>query len=102
MYWTRSRALSRAKSARPAAALMTSFIAAAIRLPASWLISCARAAISATVSRTSAPRWPGLRRGGVAGVAGTAGVSPVVGLGSLDCLSAIGAWVRVEEMRDPA
>jgi hypothetical protein len=55
---------------------MTSFIAAAILLPASWLISWAFAAISATVSRTSAPRCPGLLRGGIGGTAGAAGVSP--------------------------
>src|SRR5690242_7837994 len=48
---------------------MTSFMAAAILLPASMLISCARAAISATVSFTSAPRWPGLRFGGTGGTA---------------------------------
>ena len=47
----------------PAAALMTSRMADAILLPASWLISCAFAAISATVSRTSAPRCPGVRFG---------------------------------------
>src|SRR5687768_12590747 len=63
MYWTRSRALSMAKPARPTAALITSFIAAPTLVPASRLISCALAAISATVSRTSAPRWPGGRRG---------------------------------------
>ena len=56
MYCTRSRALSMAKPARPAAALITSFIAEETLLPASWLISCARSAISATVSRMSAPR----------------------------------------------
>ena len=67
MYCTRSRALSMAKPAIPAAALMTSFIAAATLLPASWLISCARSAISATVSRMSAPRWPGPRRGAPGG-----------------------------------
>ncbi len=78
MYCTRSRALSIAKPARPAAAPMTSFMAAATLLPASWLISCARAAISATVSRTSVLRMsggtagcdrsggrPGIREGGV-------------------------------------
>ena len=63
MYCTRSRALSIAKPAIPAPALITSFIAAATFFPASWLISCARSAISATVSRMSAPRWPGPRRG---------------------------------------
>ena len=40
------------------------FLAAAILLPASRLISWAFAAISATVSLTSAPRWPGLLFGG--------------------------------------
>ncbi len=44
------------KAESPAAAPMTSFMAAAILLPASSEISCAFAAISATVSRTSAPR----------------------------------------------
>ena len=39
MYCTRSRALSMAKPARPAAALITSFIADETLLPASWLIS---------------------------------------------------------------
>lgn len=47
------------------------FIAAATLLPASWLISCARSAISATVSRMSAPRWPGRR--------GPAGTPPSAG-----------------------
>ena len=53
IYCTRSRALSMEKARRPAAAPMTSFIAAAILLPASREISCALAAISAIVSRTS-------------------------------------------------
>src|SRR3982751_4805252 len=86
MYWRRSRALSKTSPVRPAAAPITSFIAAAILLPASRLISCAFAAISATVSFTSAPRWPGLRRGGtgapvavaVAPAAEGAGVGTVV------------------------
>src|SRR5688500_4610732 len=76
MYCTRSRALSIAKPARPAAALITSFIAEETLLPASWLMSCARSAISATVSRMSAPRCPGPRRG--AGAAGAAGAASSV------------------------
>src|SRR5215216_346483 len=76
MYWRRSRALSRTSPVSPAAAPMTSFMAAAILLPASKLISCAFAAISATVSFTSAPRCPGLRFGGTGGtVAPTAGAA---------------------------
>lgn len=53
MYCTRSRALSTANAVRPAAAPMTSLRAPDILLPASRLISWARAASSATVSRTS-------------------------------------------------
>src|ERR1039458_1138622 len=88
MYWTRSRELSMAKEVSPAAALMTSFIAAAILLPASMLISCALAAISATVSRTSAPRWPGWRRtGGVVTAAAVA--SAATGLATAGVLSGI-------------
>src|SRR3979409_1040623 len=63
----------------PAAAPTTSFMAAAILLPASRLISCAFAAISATVSFTSAPRWPGLRRGGIVGAPGVTGARGVPG-----------------------
>ena len=63
----------------PAAAPITSFIAAAILLPASREISWAFAAISAIVSRTSWPRWPGLRFGGVVGeVSGAFGVSVII------------------------
>ena len=61
-----------ANPARPAAALITSFIAEETLLPASWLMSWARSAISATVSRMSAPRCPGPRRGAAAGGAGLA------------------------------
>src|SRR5262245_61560284 len=50
----------------PAAALITSLIAAETLVPASWLMSCARSASSATVSRMSAPRCPGGRRGAAA------------------------------------
>src|SRR5688572_25453502 len=75
MYWSRSRALSTTRPVRPAAAPTTSFIAAAILLPASRLISCAFAAISATVSFTSAPRWPGLLLGGTGGAPGTPGTA---------------------------
>src|SRR5262245_58001009 len=57
MYCARSRALSTANPAIPAAAPITSFIAAAIRVPASWLMSWARSAISAIASRNSCPRW---------------------------------------------
>jgi hypothetical protein len=53
MYCTRSRALSIANDVSPAAAPMTSRMVAVIRLDASRLISCAFAAISATVSRMS-------------------------------------------------
>src|SRR5688500_16333056 len=74
MYGSRSRALSTTRPVSPAAAPTTSFIAAAILLPASRLISCAFAAISATVSFTSAPRWPGLLLGGIGGAPGTPGV----------------------------
>jgi len=56
MYCTRSRALSTAKPARPAAALITSRSAPPILFPASWEISWARAVISATASRMSVPR----------------------------------------------
>ena len=56
MYCTRSLALSTVKLAIPAAAWITSRIVDAILLPASWLISCAFAASSAIVSRTSAAR----------------------------------------------
>src|SRR6185503_13706451 len=83
MYCSRSRALSTTNPVRPAAAPTTSFMAAAILLPASRLISCAFAAISATVSFTSAPRWPGLRFGGIGGVtmagAGAVGVATPAG-----------------------
>src|SRR5439155_392827 len=64
---TRSRALSTAKPAIPAAALMTSFIAMATRLPASRLISCARSVSSAIASRASTARCPGPRFIGTAG-----------------------------------
>src|SRR3982750_1400612 len=67
MYWSKSRALSRTRPVSPAAAPTTSFMAAAILLPASRLISWAFAAISATVSFTSGPRWPGRRLGGIVG-----------------------------------
>lgn len=65
MYCTRSRALSTAKPASPAAALITSRNAPPIRLPASSEISCARAVSSATVSRMSGLR-PERRAGGAA------------------------------------
>jgi len=72
MYCTRSRALSIAKPSilRGADHILHR---AAILLPASRLISCAFAAISATVSRTSALLCPELRLAG----AGTAGPSDV-------------------------
>src|SRR4030088_2518634 len=85
MYWRRSRALSSTRPVRPAAAPTTSFMAAAILLPASRLISCAFAAISATVSFTSAPRWPGLLRGGTTG--GTVAV-PTAGAGAVGVATA--------------
>jgi len=69
MYCTRSRALSIAKAANPAAAPITSRIAPAILLPASAPISCARDVSSAMASRTSIARCPGDRR--ATGAAGT-------------------------------
>lgn len=89
MYCTSSRALSSANAVSPAAAPITSFIAAAILLPASRLISCARAAISATASRTSWPRCPGPRRGGGAGMAG----EPPAGVGAFVLAASAGAGV---------
>src|SRR5438034_4104280 len=86
MYWSRSRALSRTSPVSPAAAPITSFMAAAILLPASRLISCAFAAISATVSFTSAPRCPGLRFGGI-----TVPVAPTVGGGGGGAAGAVRA-----------
>ena len=70
-----------AKELKPAAAPMTSRMAPAILLPASRLISCARWAISAAVSRASAARCPGPRRG--AALAG--GASPSVTISSSAC-----------------
>src|SRR5712675_1104387 len=85
MYCRRSRALSSTRPVSPAAAPTTSFIAAAILLPASRLISCAFAAISATVSFTSAPRWPGLRLGGTTGGGVTV---PMAGAGAVGVATA--------------
>src|SRR5258705_7253425 len=87
MYWRRSRALSMTSPVRPAAAPTTSFIAGGILLPASRLISCAFAAISATVSFTSAPRWPGLRLGGTTG-GGVAVPTTTAGAGAVGVATA--------------
>jgi hypothetical protein len=64
-------------------------------LPASRLISWALAVISATVSFTSAPRWPGLRLGGGGTVGAATGVAePSGGTSGVTGLSAIGRLVE--------
>jgi hypothetical protein len=106
MYWISSRQLSTANGAIPAAAPTTLRMTPAIRLPASRLISWARAAISAAVSRWSAPRCPGPRRGvGAEGGASpsASSASSIIGSSAIDralsCQPAGAAW---EPCRTPA
>jgi hypothetical protein len=72
MNCTTSRAVSTTKPDSPDAAWIRSRIAPVIRLPASWLICCARAASSAAASRGS-PRDALARRGAGRGRRGRLG-----------------------------